>query len=69
MSTPREQLAELMEGHEIYQGLNPETSELQSMCSSCPITFEHYDYKAMDLHLADAIIAAGWTPPTPATNN
>lgn len=61
MTTPREQLAKL-----VFFASHPasKTEWLEQDWNDLGIAgVARYE------HLADAIIAAGWTPPPPATNN
>ncbi len=63
MITPREQLVEILNSPQHA----PESthSRADGSCSECPWPL----HALPPDRIADAIIAAGWTPPIPETNN
>lgn len=67
MTTPREQLTQLLIDHEIYLRLKDNSSDWEASCTTCEFTTEAEDEKMFG-HTANTIIQAGWTPPKEGTS-
>lgn len=62
MTTPREQLAQIVKEHR----RNKAIGRGATYACICGKTLPSNSHHRQAEHIADAIIAAGWTPPLPA---